>query len=387
MKKKLLTVLSLCLGISIVSGMAVYADTAAAPSTLQATKTSSAPKIDGDLSDAAWADGFTQVTASDNPASSMQYKFVWDDSNLYLAVKMKDSTPYFRTDKLFNGDDGADTDHYIWDYDCCGLYFSPTNNREDNYAEQDFQFMFSYQDDGKPAFRVGGYSDNGCLQKENFANGKYSGVKYACSKNDGSGWNFELMIPWSGISVTPAAGKEFSYGVSLDDAQEDSSKNTGCSNGTACWNSFKNSDELQLADAPASSSTPASSSMPTTSSIPAVSSTPAASSTPPVSSVPASSSTPTVSSVPASSSTPASSNTLVVSSTPDLSSNAVSSSSEPTASVTGNEVLTSSSDETATESGSGSVNNVNTGDGTAVLPFAFAALAASACAVLLKKKE
>lgn len=122
---------------------------------ISALKADKTPEIDGSLADDVWKGGFVTYT-DESYGKPLQFKFVWDDDNLYLAAKMIDVTPFCNTDKIFKDEAGAAADAaYSFQYDCLEFYFSGKNT-EGEYADDDVQFIFTYQTDGAPALRVGG---------------------------------------------------------------------------------------------------------------------------------------------------------------------------------------------------------------------------------------
>lgn len=86
----------------------------------EARKAETAPTVDGRLDEALWANRFFTHTdeASGKP---MRFQFAWDTDNLYLAVRLADTTPFLSADKAF-ADDGKG-DIYSFQYDCPGILF------------------------------------------------------------------------------------------------------------------------------------------------------------------------------------------------------------------------------------------------------------------------
>ena len=73
---------------------------------ISALKADKTPEIDGSLADDVWKGGFVTYT-DESYGKPLQFKFVWDDDNLYLAAKMIDVTPFCNTDKIFKDEAGA----------------------------------------------------------------------------------------------------------------------------------------------------------------------------------------------------------------------------------------------------------------------------------------
>ena len=214
---------------------------------ISALKADKTPVIDGSLADDVWKGGFVTYT-DESYGKPLQFKFVWDNNNLYLAAKMVDVTPFCNTGKIFK-DDAADADAaYSFQYDCLEFYFSGKNTKGE-YADDDVQFIFTYQTDGAPALRVGGSGN----QKTNYAAGKYAGVKTACESNK-SGWNFEAAVPWTALGVTDLTSV---FGISVkqnDDYPEDTAFDRGIyiSYGDAQWNMMTGNFTLSLSSENAS---------------------------------------------------------------------------------------------------------------------------------------
>ena len=225
----------------------------------EARKAETAPTVDGRLDEALWANRFFTHTdeASGKP---MRFQFAWDTDNLYLAVRLADTTPFFSADKAF-ADDGKG-DIYSFQYDCLEFYFSAAN-RVGAYGDGDVQFIFTCQDDGKPALRVGA----GGSQREDYAAGKFDEVKSACTLTV-TGWDFEAAIPWTALGVVDLSA---TFGISLkqnDDFPEDSSLNQGTyiSYGDTTWDTLTGKYTLIAKGAPAPGVNTSSTASPTTSS-------------------------------------------------------------------------------------------------------------------------
>lgn len=226
---------------------APFTSFAEGPTAYTAYKATEAPKIDGKLDEKLWSNDFVEYKDAETGVS-FQFKYAWDKDNLYLAAKLTDSTLTFAKDKTFKDDAGADQNStfYSWDYDNLQLYFSPTNT-QDVMKDNDVQMIFTYQDDGKPAFRVGAAASN---QKSNLDGGVYKDIKSGCSKTD-KGWDIEIAMPWSNIGVTDPATATF--GISL--GQNDTDKSVlGTENsiythaGEYQWNSLAGSDTLKVSE-------------------------------------------------------------------------------------------------------------------------------------------
>ena len=204
-----------------------------------------APVIDGRLDDDVWKTTFESYTDS-STGKTMQFKYAWDQNNLYVTGKYQDSTLNCNSSKIFAGDTGAtSSSKYCWDYDSIGLYISPANS-QGAFQGNDVQFMFTYQDDGSPALRVG--SASGSNQKTNYDNGVYDIVNSACAQTT-IGWDFEAAIPFSVLGIYSPASETFGIGMAQTDTNADLSKVISISDSAVKWNSFAGSNTLTIGSA------------------------------------------------------------------------------------------------------------------------------------------
>lgn len=230
-------------------------------------KATTAPVIDGKLNDTLWTTGdpfqtgnpydYTDASGNDQQWPGISYKFAWDNNNLYIALDMTDHSLYFNPTKVFAEDAGAPaTVRNSFDYTHVELRFSPTNN-ESTFVNGDAQYIFTYQDDGKPCMRVGSYSAND--QQTRYQSGSMNGMKLACTQTD-HGWILEAALPWSSLAVTnPGAGSLYSFRVfqqvvingGTTDEDSDKTPSIGLP-GTSSWSKFTaNVDHMQLSNNPA----------------------------------------------------------------------------------------------------------------------------------------
>lgn len=235
------------------------ADSAAAQHV--AKKTSEAPVIDGNLNDAAWTSGFETC----NPDSStnhaaFQYKFVWNDNNLYFAAKFKDSTLFYNQSRIYAGEPNATASALApWSYDTCEFYFSPNGTQLGDYHNGDAQLCIDYEPDGVPTIRVGAWPNND--QITNYKAGLYKTVAAMCSKTS-DGWNLEVALPWSVLHVAkPDPTSALGIGVAQYDTDAQLEAGNGgpyLSVGGANWRSFADADILKLSNEAAVVATPSS---------------------------------------------------------------------------------------------------------------------------------
>jgi len=175
------------------SGTSGYSNEAAATPSASAnawiTRTASAPAIDGAV-DTVWSsapqynittvvNGSTTITGS--------WKAMWDSSKLYLLGTVADAS-------LING---------VNDYngDSIELYIDADNSKNTTYGANDFQYILGW---GHSAITE-------------YAHSATSGVTFAQTNITG-GYRMEFAIPWSTLTVTPAANNLIGIDAGIDDA-------------------------------------------------------------------------------------------------------------------------------------------------------------------------
>lgn len=161
-------------------GKSVTAATNISPST-------TSHNIDGNLNESDWNIA-TQATkcvigTCNNTAA---YGILWDNSYLYVGVKVLDSS-------LKN--DSAS----CWDDDSVEVYIDPTNAGGTTYTTNDRQIVQRYNDSGL----CSGVGSN-------------TGVLHAWAAING-GYSVELAIPWSLLGTTASSGKTIGFDVGVND--------------------------------------------------------------------------------------------------------------------------------------------------------------------------
>src|SRR5258705_5144857 len=171
----------------------------AAAGTVDANNTAGAPAINGQLSESGWnlANSVTKTTIG-TPNNTVTMGAMWDNTNLYVGVKVLDAN-------LFN--DSAN----LWDDDSVEIYIDANNNKGATYDSFDRQFVKGYNDTA-----LGGI-------------GSQTGVAHASAAIAG-GYSVELAIPWSNLGVTPTAGMTIGFDVGNNDDD-----NAGARDAQAVW--------------------------------------------------------------------------------------------------------------------------------------------------------
>lgn len=174
---------------------------------------SSAPKLDGTWDE--WTStayparyivyGKSEVANKEDLEGS--YRVGWDNTNLYLAVKVFDDKYVQNTTgvDIFKGD----SIELLFDVDLTGDLNSTQLNSDD------YQLVFS---PGKGS--VTGSRETYLFYPANVA-GPRTQVQIAAVYGGGV-LRAEIAIPWSVLGVTPSSGKQFGFAVSMNDNDNDS---------------------------------------------------------------------------------------------------------------------------------------------------------------------
>src|SRR5258706_6113199 len=170
----------------IISLVTRFSTALAVAGQVDANNVASPPTIDGNLNEAGWNLATTaSKTVSGTPNNTVTFATMWDNTNLYVGVKVLDAN-------LFN--DSAN----IWDDDSVEVYIDANHNHGTNYDSFDRQFTQGYNDTA-----LGGI-------------GSQTGVAHAWSAVTG-GYSIEMAIPWSNLGVTPTAGLMMGFDIGNND--------------------------------------------------------------------------------------------------------------------------------------------------------------------------
>jgi hypothetical protein len=177
-------------------------DGALTPGVTAAQPAASAPAIDGDLSDAGWVvNNRVEKRVTGTSDNNLTFGTMWDENNLYVAVKVLDAD-------LKNDSDQAYQD------DSVEIYVDGNNGRSGTYETDDYQITLGWQDS---ALAVGGGIE---------------GIEYA-QQNIAGGFAVEFAIPWTGIGVEPPeAGSVIGFDVAYND---DDGNNDGNRESQLMW--------------------------------------------------------------------------------------------------------------------------------------------------------
>jgi hypothetical protein len=156
------------------------------PGTVTAGQLSGTLSIDGSLSEAAW----TVTNAVTKPVigtanNTVTYGVLWDNTNLYIGVKVLDGSLH-----------GNPTD--LWNGDAVEVLIDANNNKGTSYDGRDNQLIQAYNSTAL------------------FSKIGVSGVQHAWAPISG-GYSVELAIPWSQLGLTPAVGLNIGFDIANDD--------------------------------------------------------------------------------------------------------------------------------------------------------------------------
>jgi endoglucanase len=165
--------------------------------------------IDGNLNEPSWSSGtwtsVTRVTEGAAGAVSAVFTTRWDNTALYIGVKVTDPA-------LCN----SGTNWY--DDDAVEIYIDANNNHSTTYAADDYQFSIRY---GDPTVR----------EENNKVKGTTAGTAVIAG-----GYSAEFKILWADLGLTAAGGLNIGFDVGID-------HNETCGatrNGVLMWNGTAN---------------------------------------------------------------------------------------------------------------------------------------------------
>ncbi len=156
------------------------------PGTVTAGQLSGTLTIDGSLSESAWKIN-TPVTKSviGTANNTVTYGVLWDNTNLYIGIKVLDAALFGNATNFWNGD-------------AVEVLINPGNGKSGAYTGFDNQLI-------QP------YNNSGLFEKVSI-----SGVQHAWAPITG-GYSVEMAIPWSQLGLTPAVGLNIGFDIANDD--------------------------------------------------------------------------------------------------------------------------------------------------------------------------
>ncbi len=185
------------LSLAILCTIILSAAAAAQPKTCTVYRAQTAPKIDGLLDDECWRavpwqTGFAMLGGGEvaEPIQT-QFAMVWDDQNLYFAIRCEDPA----AERTMGEEDDADKDVLRGDH--VEIFLAPEKQRED-YTEfvvnsYNMKTDLTYQAKKETAMQA--------VSKD----GKWV---TACRRNKGS-WELEMAVPLAALKIEPHEGALF----------------------------------------------------------------------------------------------------------------------------------------------------------------------------------
>ncbi|WP_334076693.1 glycerophosphodiester phosphodiesterase family protein [Paenibacillus sanfengchensis] len=237
----LITVLSLLAGLANIGAGTSTAAAAAAEkepgrAEMQAVRTLTAPVIDGRLEESFWSVS-EPLSVRTDPVSNEDHRFglLWDDTYLYIGVRIADETP-------ITGGSG-----YWFDQDSLNLFFDPTLHRSSPFAPEDMQIGLLYGQDGStPEFRFGAALNNHADKDEKKV--------LRSIHTTPEGWSAELAVPWDMLHMDPRLQKQLGLEVGVTnryDAADTAKQRTNywsAYNSSSFWNDTTGYGVVQLSD-------------------------------------------------------------------------------------------------------------------------------------------
>ncbi|KNY26750.1 S-layer homology domain-containing protein [Pseudobacteroides cellulosolvens] len=211
MKKIVSILISLIMVVQSIGLLNVNAADINMRKSLEISKTSVPPKIDGKIDESVWKEKVSaQVDScylgSGFNGTEAKFGMLWDNTYLYIAVDVKEEDADFVHD--FNGN---------WDeQDNITMFFDPTTHQSSPHISSDMEASFAYRPNSNtPGFSFGS-SQNHVGKDEK---------KILRSINTyGEGWICEAAIPWDMLSFDPYLKKSLGFELSITDKDSDGSK-------------------------------------------------------------------------------------------------------------------------------------------------------------------
>lgn len=179
-----------------------------APATVNATinSTPSAPAINGVKETVYGGPGYNVNNlvvgaVSGTTDLSGAWTALWDNTNLYIHLTVSDDVK--------QNDSGTSW----WEDDVIEIFIDADNSKSTTYGSNDFQYTFRYND---------------ATIRETKHNA-ITGVQFSMPAS-GTGYTFEVKIPWSTLTTTAAAGKKIGLDVQINDDDDG-----GARDGKKAW--------------------------------------------------------------------------------------------------------------------------------------------------------
>ncbi|OAS14895.1 sugar-binding protein [Paenibacillus oryzisoli] len=179
-----------------VSGTSASLSVTTEPYLFQAKKTITAITVNGSLDEQVWS-SFKPVKKAmiGTPNNTAEFSSLWDNTYLYVGVKVLDGQLYNTSAQPYN-DDSIE------------IYIDSNNNKGATYDSYDQQY-------------VKGWNDSTLWLQRVMPNG----VQHSWAPISG-GYSVELAIPWSTLGLTPTAGLTIGFDVANNDNDAGTSRDS-----------------------------------------------------------------------------------------------------------------------------------------------------------------
>jgi len=168
------------------------------PRVVQAARRRTPVELDGDLSDAAWADaapisGFHQREPDEGaPATEpTEVRVLYDDDALYVGARMSDSAPDSIVGRLARRDNWVVSDRFM-------VFLDPYHDRRTG-------FYFGVN--------AAGTLYDGTMMNDDWDSGTWDGNWEARTRRDSLGWTAEIRIPYSQLRFQQ--GERYLWGINF----------------------------------------------------------------------------------------------------------------------------------------------------------------------------
>jgi uncharacterized protein YjdB len=150
-------------------------------------KAASAITVNGNLNEASWciSNVLTKTTIG-TPNNTVTFGVLWDNTNLYVGVKVLDANLY-----------SSQPD--VWNADAVEIYFDGANNGGTVYDANDRQYLITW-------------NKTAIWEQHSYLTGVV-----AAQMNITGGYSVEFAIPWSNLGITPVNNLTIGFDLGNDD--------------------------------------------------------------------------------------------------------------------------------------------------------------------------
>ncbi|HEY9061286.1 MAG TPA: S-layer homology domain-containing protein [Pseudobacteroides sp.] len=210
MKKVFSILLVLMITVQSICSPYVNAMDFAVRKSLEISKTSVPPMIDGRIDESVWKRKVnvpvdSRYLGSGFNGTEAKFGMLWDNTYLYVAVDIKEKDADF----VYNSNGN-------WaQQDNISMFFDPTTHRSSPYVSGDMELGFAYRPGNNPEVNFG--------SALNSHSGKDEKILRAINTY-GNGWICEVAIPWDMLSFDPYLKKSLGFELNITDKDSNGSK-------------------------------------------------------------------------------------------------------------------------------------------------------------------